>query len=106
MGADGARSRVARHCGLGQVRQFLYGVEYEFPGAVLDQPDALHCFISKRYAPGYIGWIAQNPTGIQAGLALRHDPARARPTSTASCCASAWPGDCRACSVPAPRAPA
>ncbi|TCZ89074.1 NAD(P)/FAD-dependent oxidoreductase [Lysobacter sp. N42] len=42
------------------------------------QPDALHCFISKRYAPGYIGWIAQSPAGIQAGLALRHDPARAR----------------------------
>lgn len=78
VGADGARSRVARQCGLGLVRDFLYGVEYEFPGAVLAQPGALHCFISKRYAPGYIGWIAQNPTGIQAGLALRHDPARAR----------------------------
>ena len=78
VGADGARSRVARQCGLGQVRQFLYGIEYEFPGATLARPEALHCFISKRYAPGYIGWIAQNPTGIQAGLALRHDPQRAR----------------------------
>lgn len=78
VGADGARSRVARRCGLGVVRQFLYGVEYEFPGACLREPDALHCFISKRYAPGYIGWIAQGPTGVQAGLALRHDPARAR----------------------------
>jgi len=78
VGADGARSRVARHCGLGEVRQFLYGIEYEFPGARLASPDALHCFISKRYAPGYIGWLLQNPTGVQAGLALRHDPARAR----------------------------
>jgi len=78
VGADGARSRVARHCGLGQVRQFLYGIEYEFPGAMLTRPEALHCFISKRYAPGYIGWVAQNPGGIQAGLALRHDPQRAR----------------------------
>ncbi|MDH5823662.1 NAD(P)/FAD-dependent oxidoreductase [Luteimonas sp. RD2P54] len=78
VGADGARSRVARRCGLGEVRQFLYGIEYEFPGAVLARPEALHCFISKRYAPGYIGWIAQSPTGIQAGLALRHDPAHAR----------------------------
>ena len=78
VGADGARSRVARRCGLGEVRNFLYGVEYEFPGACLARPDALHCFISKRYAPGYIGWIAQSPTGIQAGLALRHDPAHAR----------------------------
>ena len=78
VGADGARSRVAQRCGLGEVRQFLYGVEYEFPGARLAHADALHCFISKRYAPGYIGWIAQSPTGIQAGLALRHDPANAR----------------------------
>jgi len=74
IGADGARSRVAERCGLGEVRHFLYGVEYEFPGAQLPQSDALHCFISKRYAPGYIGWIAQSPTGVQAGLALRHDP--------------------------------
>jgi digeranylgeranylglycerophospholipid reductase len=78
VGADGARSRVARRCGLGEVRQFLYGIEYEFPGATLALPGALHCFISKRYAPGYIGWIAQSPTGVQAGLALRHDPANAR----------------------------
>jgi flavin-dependent dehydrogenase len=78
VGADGARSQVARHCGLGEVRQFLYGIEYGFPGACLAAPDALHCFISKRYAPGYIGWLAQSPTGVQAGLALRHDPAHAR----------------------------
>ena len=78
VGADGARSRVARHCGLGQVRDFLYGVEYEFPGAMLAEPDALHCFISKREAPGYIGWLAQSPTGVQAGVAHRHDPRRAR----------------------------
>lgn len=78
IGADGARSRVARRCGLGTVRQFLYGIEYEFPGATLAHPGALHCFISKRYAPGYIGWIAQSPTGVQAGLALRHDPVNAR----------------------------
>ena len=78
VGADGARSRVARRCGLGEVRQFLYGIEYEFPGARLADPGALHCFISKRYAPGYIGWMAQNPGGVQAGLALRHDPANAR----------------------------
>lgn len=78
IGADGARSRIAERCGLGRVRQFLYGIEYEFPGARLANGDALHCFVSKRYAPGYIGWIAQSPTGVQAGLALRHDSERAR----------------------------
>ncbi|TZF80667.1 NAD(P)/FAD-dependent oxidoreductase, partial [Cognatilysobacter lacus] len=78
VGADGARSRVAQRCQLGRVRDFLYGVEYDFPGARLARPDALHCFISKRYAPGYIGWIAQSPTGVQAGLALRHDASKPR----------------------------
>ncbi|MFB5207020.1 NAD(P)/FAD-dependent oxidoreductase [Stenotrophomonas sp. 3diitr2024] len=78
-GADGARSRVARRTGLGQVRDNLYGVEREFAGQQVAQGDALHCFVSKRYAPGYIGWGAQNPSGLQVGLALRHDPQRVRP---------------------------
>ncbi len=79
VGADGARSRVARRTGLGQVRDNLYGVEREFAGLQLPQGDALHCFVSKRFAPGYIGWVAQNPTGLQVGLALRHDPNQVRP---------------------------
>ncbi|WP_062357394.1 NAD(P)/FAD-dependent oxidoreductase [Pseudoxanthomonas mexicana] len=76
VGADGARSRVAQRLGLGQVTQFLYGVEYEFAGMALREPDALHCFISKRFAPGYLGWVAQTPTGVQAGLARRHHPGK------------------------------
>lgn len=77
VGADGAKSRVAARAGLGRVRDFLYGIEYEFAGAALHEPDALHCFLSKRFAPGYIGWATQNPTGIQFGLAFRHRPSRA-----------------------------
>lgn len=76
VGADGAKSRVAQRAGLGRVQDFLYGIEYEFAGAQLREADALHCFISKRYAPGYIGWATQNPTGVQVGLALRHRNAR------------------------------
>src|SRR5690606_4885043 len=78
VGADGARSRVAERTGLGRVGDFLYGIEHEYAGLTLPEPDALHCFVSRRFAPGYIGWVAQNPTGVQAGLALRHDPANAR----------------------------
>ena len=78
IGADGAKSRVAQCAGLGRVRDFLYGVEYEFANACLDEPDALHCFISKRFAPGYIGWATQNPTGVQIGLALRYRDAATR----------------------------
>jgi flavin-dependent dehydrogenase len=78
VGADGAKSRVAERTGLGRVDDFLYGIEYEFAGLQLPEPDALHCFISKRFAPGYIGWVAQNPTGVQLGLARRHTNAQAR----------------------------
>lgn len=76
VGADGAKSRVAQRTGLGWVREFLYGVEHEFGGLQLREPDALHCFLSRRFAPGYIGWAAQNPTGVQTGLAFRHRPDR------------------------------
>ncbi len=78
IGADGARSRVAERFGLGKPKHFLYGIEYEFDEISLREPDTLHCFITRRFAPGYIGWVAQTPTGVQAGLAMRHDPARAR----------------------------
>lgn len=72
VGADGAKSRVAQVAGLGRVRDFLYGVEHEFDGATLREPGALQCFIDRRRAPGYIGWAAANPAGVQVGLALRH----------------------------------
>lgn len=72
VGADGAKSRVAERTGLGRVRDFLYGVELEFDGMRLAQADALHCFLSKAFAPGYIGWTLQAPTGVQVGLASRY----------------------------------
>ena len=76
VGADGAKSRVAQRFGLGHVRDFLYGVEYEFAGVELHEADALHCFVSRELAPGYIGWATQNPTGVQFGLAFRHRASR------------------------------
>lgn len=76
VGADGAKSRVAQRFGMGGVRHFLYGMEYEFAGLELREPDALHCFVNKALAPGYIGWATQNPTGVQFGLAFRHQPSR------------------------------
>ena len=76
VGADGAKSRVAMRAGLGRVREFLYGVEHEFDGLALDEPDRLHCFIDRMLAPGYIGWAVQNPRRVQLGLAFRHRPDR------------------------------
>jgi flavin-dependent dehydrogenase len=79
VGADGARSRVAACCGFAAPGAMLFGIEHEYDGAHLDDPDALHCFITRAHAPGYIGWIAQTPTGVQAGLALRQRRGRTAP---------------------------
>ena len=79
VGADGAKSRVAERAGLGRVRDFLYGVEYEFDGLRLAEGNALHCFLGKRFAPGYIGWAAQGPTGAKVGLAARYRGTRTPP---------------------------
>lgn len=50
IGADGPRSRVATALGLGASSRFLAGVEYEYAGATLAEPDKLHCFIDRRLA--------------------------------------------------------
>jgi digeranylgeranylglycerophospholipid reductase len=71
IGADGARSRVARAFGLSQNRRFLTGLEVELDGDGLD-PRFLHCFVDSRLAPGYIAWAAPGPDAIQLGLAVRH----------------------------------
>jgi len=71
VGADGPTSAVAKTLGLGQSRKFRFGVEHEFTGVELPDPDKLHCFIDRRLAPGYIGWLAAAPGGAQVGLARR-----------------------------------
>jgi flavin-dependent dehydrogenase len=71
IGADGPRSIVARSAGLGTNRRFLAGVEYEFAAATLADADKLHCFIDRRIAPGYIGWVLAGVGGVQAGVARR-----------------------------------
>lgn len=73
IGADGPRSRVAAALGLGRCTRVLRGIEYEYAGAKLAVPDKLHCFIDRRLAPGYIGWVFAGVDAVQAGLARRPD---------------------------------
>ena len=76
VGADGARSRVARCFDLGRNRSFLLGVEAEFRKLPLTA-DRLHCFVDSALAPGYIGWMFEGVNGItQVGLACKrpHKP--------------------------------
>jgi flavin-dependent dehydrogenase len=71
VGADGPGSRVAKVLGLGQSRKFLFGVEHEYAGAEIAEPDKLHCVIDRRIAPGYIGWVVAGVGAVQVGLARR-----------------------------------
>ena len=71
VGADGARSRVARTFGLSTNRRFLTGVEVELDAADAIDPRFLHCFVDSRLAPGYIAWAAPGPEAVQLGLAVR-----------------------------------
>jgi geranylgeranyl reductase family protein len=71
VGADGARSRVARCFGLGTNNRMLVGVEAEFEGIEGIDPDRLHCFLDSHLSPGYIGWAVPGVGVTQVGLAGR-----------------------------------
>src|SRR5215470_16459498 len=76
VGADGPRSAVAGHCGLGRNSAFLLGAEAEIQGLRGLDPDRLHCFLDAGLMPGYIGWAFIGVGGMaQVGLACRQ-PAR------------------------------
>lgn len=70
LGADGGRSAVARHFGLGRNTRFLTGVEHEYEGLPDVDPRFLHCFLNSEVAPGYLAWVAPAPDVMQVGLAV------------------------------------
>ena len=68
VGADGARSAVAKRMGFDRNTRYLKGVEYAFEP--LDRAElSLHCFVSPEFAPGYIGWVLPGVGVTQVGLA-------------------------------------
>jgi flavin-dependent dehydrogenase len=79
IGADGARSRVARDLKLELNREFIVGVESVFQGAVLDGPPRLLCFLDPKLAPGYIAWIAHD--GEETHLGVGGYPSLFEPTA-------------------------
>jgi flavin-dependent dehydrogenase len=81
IGADGPNSQVAKSLALGQNKNFLFGMEYEFAAVTLADDDRLHCFLDRKLAPGYIGWIVPGVGVTQIGLARRmpRDPVRMKP---------------------------
>jgi flavin-dependent dehydrogenase len=73
IGADGARSTVARRLGLDVNRQFIVGVEEVFPVAVGDAPPSFHCVLDPELAPGYLAWVVDDGRHAHVGLAGRPD---------------------------------
>ena len=71
IGADGPSSNVAKSLQLGTVRDTLFGIEHEYDRVEINDPGFLHCFIDRKLAPGYIGWVLQGVKGAQVGLARR-----------------------------------
>ena len=68
VGADGARSEVAKYLGLGRNTKYLKGVEYAIEPTI-DEELSLHCFVDPRFAKGYIGWVLPGVGMTQVGLA-------------------------------------
>ena len=77
IGADGARSRVARELKLDLNREWIVGVESVFEGAVIDGPPRLLCFLDPELSPGYIAWIAHD--GVETHLGVGGYPSRFDP---------------------------
>lgn len=69
VGADGARSTVAKLFGLGRNTRFLTGLEVEYHNLPKADSGMLHCFLDTRHARGYLAWVAPAPGFFQVGLA-------------------------------------
>jgi flavin-dependent dehydrogenase len=69
VGADGARSRVARDLALDRNRRLLVGAEEVFavPGSA--EPPAFHCVLDPSLAPGYLAWVVNDGRHAHVGVA-------------------------------------
>jgi flavin-dependent dehydrogenase len=76
VGADGARSRVARDLGLDVNRRMLIGAELVHPVATGTGRPTFHCVLDPRIAPGYLGWVINDGRHAHVGVAGYHRAVR------------------------------
>jgi flavin-dependent dehydrogenase len=69
VGADGARSRVARDLGLDRNRHLLVGAEEVFAVPRSEEPPAFHCVLDPSLAPGYLAWVVNDGRHAHVGVA-------------------------------------
>lgn len=68
VGADGARSRVARDLGLDENREWIVGVEDVYEGVRPEGPPRFHCFLDPLLAPGYLAWAVCDGEEAHVGV--------------------------------------
>jgi flavin-dependent dehydrogenase len=69
VGADGARSRVARELGLDRNRHLLVGAEEVFAVEDGSELPAFHCVLDPSLAPGYLAWVVNDGQHAHVGVA-------------------------------------
>lgn len=69
VGADGARSRVARDLGLDRNRRLLVGAEEVFEVRAGAEPPTFHCVLDPLLAPGYLAWVIDDGRHAHVGVA-------------------------------------
>jgi flavin-dependent dehydrogenase len=69
VGADGARSRVARDLGLDRNRRLLVGAEETYAVTGAGVPPAFHCVVDPVLAPGYLAWVVNDGEHVHVGTA-------------------------------------
>lgn len=69
VGADGARSAVARELGLDRNTELLVGAEEVYPAPRRDVVPAFHCVVDPRLAPGYLAWVLDDGEHVHVGVA-------------------------------------
>ncbi|WP_407319721.1 NAD(P)/FAD-dependent oxidoreductase [Isoptericola halotolerans] len=69
VGADGARSAVARELDLDRNTELLVGAEEVYPAPRRDVVPAFHCVVDPRLAPGYLAWVLDDGEHVHVGVA-------------------------------------
>ncbi|MGY1782479.1 FAD-dependent oxidoreductase [Geodermatophilus sp. SYSU D01036] len=69
VGADGARSAVARDLGLDRNTHLLVGAEEVFPVTDGGGPPTFHCVLDPSLAPGYLAWVVDDGRHAHVGVA-------------------------------------
>ena len=68
IGADGARSRVAKDLGLDENKEWIVGYEEIYKGVPLEGEPVLHCFLDAKLSPGYLAWVTNDGEDSHIGV--------------------------------------